>query len=574
MFERLVRVRGQLAELVTAVDPDAVSGPTAREWWAEFDRIERLGAAGKTLLARRIAQTHRPARQGTKTAAEELARKSGSSTGAAKDSVETSNRLPEQPRLQQALRGGALSTAQVALISSAAAANPAEEARLVELASRVSLGELREECARVRAAADPDPEATNRRLHAQRQLREWTDGEGFWNLHAKGTPQAGAAFNTALQPIIDRLFRDAYRQGRREPVQAYAFDALMHLAEHATGHCDCHLTTEPTGDPAASPDDGPIAAGGDGDGADHSAGGVQGADDPDWSQAGDARQSSADNTAADTVGADSADGPEIASVHVPDQPLADPPSTGAGHGVTGEPGIFTAKPQHSTCGVRPRASVNPRYLALLRVDVQALRRGRVASDELCEIAGVGPVPVTVAREVLSEAIVKLVITDGVDVRNVTHLGRGPTAAQRAALLWMSPICSVLGCTRARLENDHREPWAETRHTRLDELDPLCEFHHDLKTRLGWALVNGKGKRAFVAPDDPRHPACRTPRTDRPRPGRPLGGQRSPDRPPDRPPERTEPSQGNDTTRWRPTRGRPQAPTAGAQPGLFEDSQPP
>jgi hypothetical protein len=32
MFDRLVWVRGQLSELVTALDPDAVSGQTARGW--------------------------------------------------------------------------------------------------------------------------------------------------------------------------------------------------------------------------------------------------------------------------------------------------------------------------------------------------------------------------------------------------------------------------------------------------------------------------------------------------------------------------------------------------------------
>ncbi len=107
---------------------------------------------------------------------------------------------------------------------------------------------MREECARVRAAADPDPEATNRRLHAGRRLRRWTDGEGFWNLHAKGTPQAGALFNTVLDPIIDRIFKTARAHGRREHPDAYAFDALIHLAEHATGHCTCHQPTQPTRD--------------------------------------------------------------------------------------------------------------------------------------------------------------------------------------------------------------------------------------------------------------------------------------------------------------------------------------
>jgi hypothetical protein len=149
--------------------------------------------------------------------------------------------------------------------------------------------------------------------------------------------------------------------------------------------------------------------------------------------------------------------------------------------------------------------MNPRFLALLRVDVETLRRGRVAGDELCEIRGVGPVPVPVAAGLLGRSVLQLVITRGVDVCNVTHLGRGPTAAQKIALAWASPGCTVQGCWRTRVEHDHRQPWAQTRHTRLDELDPLCEFHHDLKTRHGWALVAGTGKRPMVAPDDPRHP---------------------------------------------------------------------
>ena len=43
---------------------------------------------------------------------------------------------------------------------------------------------------------------------------------------------------------------------------------------------------------------------------------------------------------------------------------------------------------------------------------------------------------------------------------------------------------------------------------LDILDCLCRFHHAKKTREGWAFVDGVGKRAFVAPDDPRHPRHR------------------------------------------------------------------
>jgi hypothetical protein len=53
--------------------------------------------------------------------------------------------------------------------------------------------------------------------------------------------------------------------------------------------------------------------------------------------------------------------------------------------------------------------------------------------------------------------------------------------------------------------DHRKDWAQTRMTVFELLDRLCSHHHDLKTIDNWALVEGSGKRAFVPPDDPRHP---------------------------------------------------------------------
>jgi hypothetical protein len=455
MFESVVRVRGQLGELVSALDPDAVSGSTARELWAEFDRIERLGSAGKTLLARRIAATHDRDRAGARTAAESLARQAGTSTAAAREALDTSNRLTGLPGVAGALRRGELSPAQAAAIASAAEADRSAQRRLLELAARSSLAELREECARVRAAADPDPDATNRRIHQQRRCRQYTDAEGGWNLSARGTAQDGAAFTTVLSAITDQVFTAARRHGRHEPAEAYAFDALMAMAQHAAG------PDQPAARTNGSPDSAADVPGGSDQQADHVG-----------SQAGG------------------------------DQPLDADRATRAAHG---DPGIFRNTGSRPVGPVPPRRWSNPRYLALLRVDAAALRRGRVDGGELCEIAGVGPVPVTVARDLLGEAIVKLVITNGVDVANITHLGRGPTVAQKVALMWANDTCHAEGCHRRRIEYDHRTPWSQTRHTRLDELDPLCDYHHDLKTRLGWALVPGTGKRPFVPPDDPRHP---------------------------------------------------------------------
>jgi hypothetical protein len=166
-----------------------------------------------------------------------------------------------------------------------------------------------------------------------------------------------------------------------------------------------------------------------------------------------------------------------------------------------------------TCGVgktKP-AKTSPRFMALIRADIEALQRGTVEGDEICEIAGLGPIPAMVARELLGDAILKLVITKGVDVANVTHLGRSPTVAQQVALWWRSPMCTREGCTRTqRLENDHQLGWTNTHRTRVDEIDPLCEHDHDLKTYYGWELIVGEGRRPMVPPDDPRHPRNRPP----------------------------------------------------------------
>lgn len=251
---------------------------------------------------------------------------------------------------------------------------------------------MRRRCAE-RKAERQDQAAVEEQIHRRRSLRRYRDAEGAEHLHATGTARDMVRIDLALRSLTDARFAEARRSGRHEPREAYAFDALVALAERP------------------------------------------------------------------------------------------------------------AEPQ-----ARRRDSV--RHLAILRVDVTALRRGHVEPGETCEIAGLGPVSVTAAREMLGESVLKLVLTKGVEVRNVTHLGRGPTVAQEIALLWEQPCCQRLGCgRRARLEYDHADgfEFRRTRHTRVDELDLLCQPDHDLKTYEGWALVPGTGVRAMVPPGDPRHP---------------------------------------------------------------------
>jgi hypothetical protein len=129
----------------------------------------------------------------------------------------------------------------------------------------------------------------------------------------------------------------------------------------------------------------------------------------------------------------------------------------------------------------------------VRVDATALQRGHVEGNETCDIPGVGPVPVVTARALLGDAVVKLLLTRGVDVVSVVHLGRTVTAHQRSALEQRDPTCVVDGCAvRQHLEIDHVDGWALTRATTLDRLARLCRWHHHLKTYGGYRLEGTPG----------------------------------------------------------------------------------
>jgi hypothetical protein len=135
------------------------------------------------------------------------------------------------------------------------------------------------------------------------------------------------------------------------------------------------------------------------------------------------------------------------------------------------------------------------------VDLAALRLGKTASGEVCEIPGVGPVPLGVARDLLGDALLDLVITDGVDVTTVCHLGRSIPAALRTALMERDRCCVVPGCdTRHGLEIDHwRVPFAEGGAASLYNLARLCGHHHYLRTHKGFQLDGGPGQWRWRAP---------------------------------------------------------------------------
>ncbi len=159
---------------------------------------------------------------------------------------------------------------------------------------------------------------------------------------------------------------------------------------------------------------------------------------------------------------------------------------------------------------------------MIRVDLDVLLRGVALEGELCQIPGYGPVPVSVVQDLVANGstFVSALLTRSEAVCGVYRFGRRPNAAQQTALDFLYPSCAVKGCNRkASLEYEHRQDWHRTHFTVYDLMDRLCWFHHQQKTHHGWQLVEGVGKRAFVPPEDLRHPRHATP----PRPSLPPPG---------------------------------------------------
>ena len=399
----LAEIEAEVATFAAAFDADLIAPADAEGVVRTTSKVINMLETVRALAAARAAQGGSWRRAGAASLAHDLARRTGTSVTKAKEALETGEKLASLPALDAAARAGEVSPAQAAPIADAASAAPGAERRLLDEAKRSSVGELRDECARTKAAAEPDDDARHQAIHRSRHLRKRRCADGAAELQYRSTPEEVAEAFAVIQGFANREFDLARLEGRHEPEEAYLADGLLAALRAATG---------------------------------------------------------------DTT-------------------------------------VETIEPRP---GRRVRKTTPAKIV--VRIDWDALLRGWPIDTEVCEIAGLGPVPVSVVRAMMAtgDAFLAGVVTKGVDVHTVFHLGRKATVYQDTALDWQSPGCTTEGCNRTvRLENDHRNDWADTKVTLLRWLERHCNHCHDLKTRHGWALVDGKGKRPLVPPHDPRHP---------------------------------------------------------------------
>ena len=153
---------------------------------------------------------------------------------------------------------------------------------------------------------------------------------------------------------------------------------------------------------------------------------------------------------------------------------------------------------------RPESAARhgPETMVHVMVDYEALMRGHTVGGEQCEIPGIGPIPVTLARQMSEDAILKVLLTNGVDVMAVAHAGYTIPAHLRTAVEARDRKCIVPRCERRRdLQIDHRNTFSRTHVTKLEDLGRLCKWHHYMKTFLGYTYRGGPGSWEWIPPAD-------------------------------------------------------------------------
>ena len=108
-----------------------------------------------------------------------------------------------------------------------------------------------------------------------------------------------------------------------------------------------------------------------------------------------------------------------------------------------------------------------------------------------QLAGYGPIPASIARELASDARWKRFITEP-QTGNLLDFGREsyePPQHLKDFLIARDRTCRFPGCRRSALlsDLDHAESWESGGVTSADNIGALCRRHHRLKTHDGWKI---------------------------------------------------------------------------------------
>ncbi|CAG7844772.1 hypothetical protein USB125703_01019 [Pseudoclavibacter triregionum] len=144
-----------------------------------------------------------------------------------------------------------------------------------------------------------------------------------------------------------------------------------------------------------------------------------------------------------------------------------------------DPAAEVRRPDGGRARVDARISITVPALALLGT-----------SREPAELAGVGPVPLSLGRRLAAEQpTLERILTDPVTALPIAIDRYRPSDAMRRALAVRDETCRFPGCVRPaeRCDLDHTHDAAKGGATAPGNLAHLCRWHHTLKHWRGWTV---------------------------------------------------------------------------------------
>lgn len=220
--------------LVQSIVVEQLTPAEAGELLRDAAAVERRASVLKTLVARRATEGGTWEAGGHRSPESWLGAQTGAGYGSARATLNASEKLGALPGLDEAARNGELSEEQLKELGDAA--TPENEKELLDAARNTGADGLRKRCKREKSKnrSNDDERARAERAHRTRFFRGWLDNEGAFRFEGKTTALQGAWFTAAIAEMSNKVFKEAWAEGRRESAAAYKLDALMRLVASGT----------------------------------------------------------------------------------------------------------------------------------------------------------------------------------------------------------------------------------------------------------------------------------------------------------------------------------------------------
>ncbi|MGH9105929.1 MAG: hypothetical protein ACRDZX_08855 [Acidimicrobiales bacterium] len=230
----LLEMAAAFGEALAGFEPERMTAHDCAEVAEALARTEKACAAARARAAARAVRSGEHRRRGFADGRDWLASHSGATSGQARSEMQAAEAAEEHPATSGALHRGEVSLAQAAEVARAVSEVPGSEGALLALARRSGLGAVREEARKV-VSGVADPDELYARQHAARHLRHWRDAEGMVRFAGALPPEVGIGVMASIDALAHRLRREAKAEGRSEPFEACAADALVELVQGRSG---------------------------------------------------------------------------------------------------------------------------------------------------------------------------------------------------------------------------------------------------------------------------------------------------------------------------------------------------